>query len=583
MKKTLFALLFAAAAFGGAPATIFAAPVTTLSVAPRLDTVDDLIDQGRAKLSAGEFQAAKELFDRAAKKDKSSLRTTVWQLRVAMQIEPMNDVLGRIDTLARDNQGAPINYLYGMAFAVKAQQALDAGLNDGTIGMQMTDSQTYLSQALEYDGERFSDAYPVLARVAWMNGDLDAAIAAADKAIGYYPTSLSSWSQRGRIQFDRYMGLREDESQAKAAKGMLEDAIACHEKALELAGDKADDGKASLRARTLQQLGNCHAWAGDMGPAAKAYAGAMGWDPSVLDFGQLWTTLGGNFVATLDDGEKQFVKRWGERTQSDATLLWYLGYARYMANMDKEFNEAAYSEFEKAETELLAAVKKWPAYTNSLWYVGLARYGRGDFVGAAESIVDFWNRDANGTVALIAADADRAVPRVEYIIGQCVGEGRLLEAATLSEVLAEAVPPGGLNWSYKALFLRDYADNLVRRNAKKADDPEVLAFYEESVSAYERALELEPGNPNFMNDLAVVLHYNLHREYDRCLELYDAAHARAQEMMDDPDVDEQRKVDFISIALRDSTNNAGVLRKQLAKEKKKREEAERKKKEEAGN
>lgn len=582
MNKHLTALLLSASALVGAPTWAAALPPMAPLTSP-LDRVDDLIEQGRAKLAAGEHEAAKELFDQAADKDKGSLRTQVWQLRVAMQLEPMNDVLGRIDALARDHQGAPMNYLYGMAFAVKAQEALDAGLNDGTIGMQMTDSQTYLSQALEYDGERFSDAYPVLARVAWMNGDLEAAIAAADKAIEFYPKSVSSWSQRGRIQFDRFMALRQDEERVEEAQALLADAIKSHQKSLELIGKKKDDGRASERARMLLQLADSYAWAADMDNAQKAYAAAMGWDPSALDYGQLWNTLGGKFVATLDDGEQQFVARWGERTQSDATLLWYLGYARYMANSNRELDKAAFGEFEKAEEELLAALEKWPAYTNSLWYAGLARYGRGDFVGAAEAMVDFWKRDANGTVAVVSADKERAVPRIEYIIGQCVGEGRLLEAAALSEVLAEAVPPGALNWSYKALFLRDYADNLIGSKAKKADDPEVLAFYEESLAAYERALELEPDNPNFMNDLAVVLHYNLHRDYERCLELYDTAHARAQELMDDPKVDQQRKDDFLKVALRDSKNNADLLRSQLAKEKKDREEREAKKKEAAGN
>ena len=120
------------------------------------------------------------------------------------------------------------------------------------------------------------------------------------------------------------------------------------------------------------------------------------------------------------------------------------------------------------------------------------------------------------------------------------------------------------------------------RDKEKASDPEVLAYYEASLAAYERAVEIEPENPNYLNDLAVVLDYNLHRELERALELYDRARESAQKLMDDPEVDEQLKANFIEVALRDSTNNARRLRKQLEKEKKEREEAEKKKAGEAG-
>lgn len=578
MKNHLILVLLAGLLFGGTQLTQAAQPSATRPVS--VDRVDDLIAQGRTKLAAADYKGAKTLFDEAATADKSSLRTQVWQLRVGMQLEPLNDVLGRIDALAKGHDGPAMQYLYGMAFAVKAQQALDAGLSDGTIGMQMADAQTFLSQALEHDGELYSDAFPVLARVAWMNQDLDAAIAAADKAVGYYPNSASSWGQRGRIQLSRFLASKDDDDTLEAAQEMSEDSVRSFERGLAILAEESRESSATARAQLYEQLAICQAWRGDMSASAEAYAACMGWDPSVLDFGSIWNTLGGSFMKTLEDGEAQFVARWGTATQSDATMLWYLGYARYMALKDKEFNQAFIAEFEKVEEELTASVQKWPAYSNALWYVALSRYARSDFVGAAETLVEFWERDPNATVATLAGDLERGKPRIEWIIGQCAGEGRLLEAAALSGILAEIDPPGALNWSYKALFLRDYADNIVRRKPKKAEDPEIIGFYEQSLAAYERALEIEPDNPNFMNDLAVVLHYNLNRDLERALALYDRAREAAQKLMDDPEVDEQLKVDFISIALRDSKNNAGLLRKQLEKAKKAREEAERKKKEE---
>ena len=74
-----------------------------------------------------------------------------------------------------------------------------------------------------------------------------------------------------------------------------------------------------------------------------------------------------------------------------------------------------------------------------------------------------------------------------------------------------------------------------------------------------------------MNDLAVVLHYNLHRDLERALELYTEAEVHAKRLMADPEVSEQDKKDFISIALRDSGNNKRLLKKQLEAAKKKKE------------
>jgi len=551
---------------------LLAAPVPATSATVLVvDQVDDLIRRGRTELEAGKAEAALLLFEEAAAKD-SGLRTRVWILRARMNAGFLNDILGEIDSLAEAGEGVETNYLYGMAFAIKAQQAISSGITDGTVGMQMMDAQTYLGLALEEAGDRFSDGYPVMATIAWMNQDLDAAIAASDKAIGFYPKGAAVLVQRGKIQLSRFVANQADEEKAEAVAAMGADAVASFDKALAVMGTKKDDGRANERADAWKQLGDMQAWLGDQAASAQAYAHSMSWDPTIHDYGSLWGRLGERFIPTLTSAKDEFAQRWGKRTSSDATLLWYLGYARLMQN-DAD-------NYELGEQELIASVEKFPTYLNAYYYVCQLRAKRFDYMGAADIMVEFWERDRANVVATLSNDLPTAREYLDYIVGQCVNEGRLLTAATLSEMLGHSdLKEGHLDFSYKGLFLRDHADLLLRGGEHEWGDEELMAFYEESLGAYGKALELDPENPNYQNDLAVVLHYNLRREYDRALELYDAAQENAKRLMEDETVPLSRKEQFISIALRDSGNNARMLRRQL---KKWEEDAEKERKEKEG-
>ena len=550
LTPLLIALPLLAAPLEAAPHSPAPGPVLTLP-----DRVDDLIRQGRAKLLERDAAGAKELFEQAAALD-PGIRTKVWLLRTRMESGLLNDLLDEIDVLSRTEKGPEIDYLFGMAFAIKAQSAIDAGLTDGTIGMQLTDAQGLLAKALETDGDRFSDGWPVLATVAWMNQDLDAAIAASDQAIGHYPKGASVLVQRGRIQLSRYVANKGTGAEADALAAIAADGVASLEKGIDALGTNKDDGRVAERADAWKVLAELHAWSGDHEAASKAYAESMGWNPSAHDYGSLWGSLGANFIPTLNEGKQKFERRWGKDTSYDATLLWYLGYAR-LAQDDTE-------NFKVAEEELLASVAKFPTYGNAYWYVCQLRAKRTDYLGAADVMVEYWDKDKTNAVATLSADLNTAREYLDYIVNQCVNAGQLLKAATLSEMLAHSDPNGHLDWSYRGLFLRDHGDLLLRMSKDvEWGDEELMGFYEDSLAAYERALELDPGNPNYMNDLAVVLHYNLRRDFERALELYDGAEENAKRMMEDPEISQKRKDDFISIALRDSGNNARHLRRQL--------------------
>jgi tetratricopeptide (TPR) repeat protein len=192
------------------------------------------------------------------------------------------------------------------------------------------------------------------------------------------------------------------------------------------------------------------------------------------------------------------------------------------------------------------------------------RYASGDMDGAADIMLEFWKANPTAAVATVSNDLAVSLPIIEWLVKYCYSD-RKLDGAILAELLANADLPGDAHWSDRALFLRDHADILIRNDRKMADDEEVHEFYEESLRAYERALEIAPKNPNYMNDLAVVLDYNLKRDLQRALALYDEANVIAKALMDDPETSQDDKDKFYSVALLDSGNNAKRLRRILEK------------------
>jgi len=104
------------------------------------------------------------------------------------------------------------------------------------------------------------------------------------------------------------------------------------------------------------------------------------------------------------------------------------------------------------------------------------------------------------------------------------------------------VPDYADAWNNLAYFLRETGESEASRDA------------------YQRALELQPTDPQVMNDYAVIFHYYLKERLDYAEELYIQAAERAQEMPDNNEVAEE-DMQRIQIALRDAKNNLAKLKK----------------------
>jgi len=120
------------------------------------------------------------------------------------------------------------------------------------------------------------------------------------------------------------------------------------------------------------------------------------------------------------------------------------------------------------------------------------------------------------------------------------GKSNMDNGIILLEWATTADPGFGGAWNNLAFFYRDTG---------KA---------EKSLRAYAKAHELNPEDPQIMNDYAVIYHYYLHTEDDAARELYEKAIARAEAMIANGEVEDGDE-DRINTALRDAKNNLKKL------------------------
>jgi hypothetical protein len=146
----------------------------------------------------------------------------------------------------------------------------------------------------------------------------------------------------------------------------------------------------------------------------------------------------------------------------------------------------------------------------------------------------------------------------ENLIGWCAENTRNLDAAFLSEMLAETFPEEARYWNNLGLFLRDEGERLqIEAYDGKIPEPEPALLedlYGRAYAAYQRALELNPTDPQLLNDTALMLHYHLEVDQDRIEPMYRRAIAAAEQLLAGSDLPEYDRERF-QTTLDDATKN----------------------------
>lgn len=482
--------------------------------------------------------------------DEPSPTEAIEKGRAAVREGRAEEALELAESLAVTDAAAA-DLIAGLAFHRMALDAMNGG--GSLVEIQLADARTRLEAALAAAPERFPDGYSALCEVAWYQQDLEAAREAGERAVALSPKDTLAWERLGRVAFSQFVAANGDETRSEEAEAAWQRAYEAFERVAETLREPPDAAEAARLARALWQLGDLLAWKQRFDEADRRYAASLEFDPTGADFAALYRSRGVEaFRNILEQGEARFRERSGEHTSSDATLLWWLGYARYEL-----------ADYEAAEEALLASLRKWPAFANAWYYIALARYHRQRFAEAIEALREFAVADRAALEATLAQSPDYNRGVLLGMTSWCARHKppRNLDAAFLAQLRIAIDPQDPIPWNDAGLFWRDAGDELSRAKSP-TDVAERTRRYERSLECYEKALALSPDDPALLNDTAVVLHYCLHRDLERARNMYRRAAERAQEELARADLSPDLR-ELYQTALRDSRNNLARLERKL--------------------
>lgn len=172
-------------------------------------------------------------------------------------------------------------------------------------------------------------------------------------------------------------------------------------------------------------------------------------------------------------------------------------------------------------------------------YAGERRFGP-----AGEALVQMVRRDP----ALLTewVKGENEITKVAVELSWSVGpllQSRPAPAKDVLAALCAAEPRDADIWNNYGLVARD------------------LSAYEESWRAYEKALSFRPDDANLLNDAAVIIHYYLHRDYDKAQEMYERSIEIATAALAAPEKLDAEARAAAEKAKREATDNLNNLAK----------------------
>lgn len=547
--------------FGGVPKlSACSAPPTTSAVQDEA-IIKDLLLRGRKHLDDGKASEAQILFEQADALTRGELRTRIWLLRSWMDQGRINDTFDIMDRMLEQGaEGTAVDYIYGMGSYRRALRDQSGGMSK-SVAFAFEDALQYLGLVLEADAKLYYDAWLPLAHSAWASQKLDRARSAVDKAVELDPTNAQVHYWHGRILFSQFQQAQNtaEESAGLAGAELGAGAEAAFLRALELT-PRTKERAANLHELQLQR-GYLALWRKQQEASYVPFAEAMGWDPSSVDYAALFGSLldadGGatHYVQVLTSGHKQFVERYGNENNSDATLLWWLGYG-----------QASLEQHAGAEASYLASVTKWPAYVDSWWYLGRARYFQEDYLGAVQAWATLFEENPSTLVQLIGSDSEANLQIVRYAVGKTVALVKdddfalNIPMAAVAEAVIAVDHSQANYWNDLGLFCRDSGEHLSASSEEGAAE-RAQTYLERSWQAYQHAMTLAPTDPAYINDGAVVLHLYLKRELDKAEGLYAKAIKLAETQIAAGTLNEVQ-LELVQKALGDAQKNLETLRKE---------------------
>ena len=407
------------------------------------------------------------------------------------------------------------------------REAEAAAASGSLSGLEIVDAfvaaSNTLRKACAMDGAR-PEAFVAWSEALLNASDMGNALRAVEAGLSKYSRHPEVLMQLGRVHTAAagQAGGEEDQRQGWTS------AADAYARAAEI-----DPSKAAPWIR----LGEVQVYLGDREEAQKAWKTALEREEAAVDLN--------NMIGWLQSDAVPLLEGMLARRPDDTTVLWYLGIAE--VNAQPSMWKEARAHFERI-------LELNPAFTNTYYYLGQGAMSEGQRLAAQDEtgrakelyaysamawskyLADFGVQQIQG-MASTPDGGQGFVDTMKWLGGQAYEAQDLETAVALAGWVAQARPNDVEAWNNLAFFQRE------------------AAHYEESLAAYRRADELQPDDPQIMNDLAVILHYYLRRDDEEARSLYQRAIERGEELLADPSGMDEAEVERLRIGLRDARNN----------------------------
>jgi tetratricopeptide (TPR) repeat protein len=428
-----------------------------------------------------------------------------------------NDAIDLLDNLReRFPDVLEIRSMLARTFLLKAENMLGEGIRDLNVELYLRDAVITCEEILaNAPGHR--DARLILTQSLLQLGEQDEALRHGEEAAKRFASHPGGHILVGRISFERFAALRtriiEERPTGQLQADLIQRAYEQREKARKAfeSAIAADPN----RAYPHRMLGDLQSWLGNAPAAMGHYRRALMIDPRT-PIGHQWLSQNVDAdgrLAFYTSAVEAYTRQPDANPARAAFLEWYVG----KALADQESWEQAQLRFERV-------VEHLPEDTGSLYWAMLCAYRAEDLEAAEGHAAAHAKLKAAGFADLIRglseSDREDVVDMLTLLAGQSYNAERLEHSRDINRVLAYLIN-SAKHWNNYAFLCRE------------------TGLFEDSLSAYQRALQREPDSPQLLNDTGVILQYHLTspENLERAREYYRRAIAMAEGLLAEPETE----------------------------------------------
>jgi tetratricopeptide (TPR) repeat protein len=425
-----------------------------------------------------------------------------------------------------DSESFEGNLFLGRALKQQGKEMVADPMTQNDGYMLIQDSVNFLRKATEVEAKS-PDACLELANTLYELYDLEGADAAAAEALQRKSGLIDALLLRGDVSFALYTQGKSGDLDAEEVQSRWAQGVDCYKKVCNR--DKENT-------RAYLGLGGLYEWEQKWPEAKEAYLNTLLVDgENNQAFMRLLIIYGQNeslgvLSKELDKVLAAVKKRHPSEEPRQATALYYQGRAL--------LQEGEYAGSIEA-LEKSAGLNEQFATCVS-YYICRAAYGAEDLDRAADEVVGTMRSDPDGLVYFMQNDHEfstKVYVPMRYVTIHLINAGRLEDAREFCGLLVRLVTGDHSLFNDYGLLCRDTGQ------------------FEEAYSAYSKALELEPQNPGYLNDCALILHYYLHRDMDRVKTMYEQAIEEANKLLENKAEMDPNTTEIVQTALQDATRN----------------------------